>query len=730
MAGPPGQSFGKYLLLDRIAAGGMAEIFRAKYVAAAGVTKSVVIKRILPHYAGNPAFVSMFTNEAKIAMSLAHGNIAQVFDFGEIDGEYFLAMEFVNGQSLSRLSRGAREMGYWVPLPIAAHIISEVCAGLHYAHTLKDDAGKPLGIVHRDVSPQNVIVSYEGQVKLVDFGIAKIRSAGKGETEHGAMKGKYVYFSPEQARAKPLDGRSDVFAAGIVLYELITGKRPFEGKMIEVLSKITKGEFVPPSLVNPEVPRELETIVLRALALKPDDRYASAVEMQDALRHYQHEADPNFSTTSVAHLSRFVCRDELEREGVKVEIPPEFDERMLRWRAPPKSSRESIPTSAATSSGRREKTNPGDRVDTEAGLPDEAARRSRRVMAAVGVLVLGVVAGLAVSLGLLRKVYTLEIVTAPPGAAVMLDGRDLKSATPTRLEGVSAEDPHELELSMVGRKPVKRTLEPSKQRRVVVEVTMEPEGGEPSSVSAPDGLRHVADARDPVDDPVAVVAPAAWPETKQVVLRSQSNAVVAAATPAARLRLDPTRTYRLAVEGSAEVSSGAQRRTVREVAWFAEKPGGVGGEALCGVLTPQGGAVVTGARALYAFAVRRPGEEGAGELKVRLVDPRAKKPLVLPVDVSSAAFVPGDRLPRMMGLDPSVAYSLSVSGQASLGASGQATRLLYVLDGESPEVLGALGTGGSKVVRGAKGLWLVLLDDDLADNDGDLVVNVSPAKAP
>lgn len=728
MAGPSGQNFGKYLLLDRIAAGGMAEIFRAKYVAAAGVTKSVVIKRILPHYAGNPAFVSMFTNEAKIAMSLAHGNIAQVFDFGEIDGEYFLAMEFVNGQSLSRIARGARELGFWVPLPIAAHIVSEVCAGLHYAHTLKDDAGRPLGIVHRDVSPQNVIVSYEGQVKLVDFGIAKIRSAGKGETEHGAMKGKYVYFSPEQARAKPLDGRSDIFATGIVLYELITGKRPFEGKMIEVLSKITKGEFVPPSLVNPEVPRELETIVLRALALKADDRYQSAVEMQDALRHYQHEADPNFSTASVAHLARFVCRDELEREGVKVEVPREFEEKMLRWRAPPRSSRESVPTSAATSSGRREKTNPGDRVDTEAGVPDEAARRTRRLVAAIGVMVLGVVAGLALILGLMRKVYTLEIVTAPPGAAVVLDGRDLKSATPTRLEGVSADQPHELELSMVGKKTVRRTLEPPKQGKVVVEVVLEGEG-EPGP-GPRDKLAHVPDARDPVDDPVAAVPPVAWPEARQVVVRA-TGAVVAAATPAARIRLDPARSYRVTVEGSAEVLSGTQRRTLREVAWFAEKPGGAAGEALCGVLTPQGGATVAGARALYAFAVRRPGEEGRGELKVHLADAKAKKPLTLGVDVASASFVPGDRQPRMMGLDPAAAYALSVSGQASLGASGQATRLVYVLDGEGGgEVLGTLGAGASKVVRGARGVWLVLLDDDCADNDGDLVVGVSPAKGP
>jgi serine/threonine-protein kinase len=317
----------------------------------------------------------MFTNEAKIAMSLAHGNIAQVFDFGEIDGEYFLAMELVNGQSLSRLARSARELGYWVPLPIAAHIVSEVCAGLHYAHTLRDEGGRPLGIVHRDVSPQNVIVSYEGQVKLVDFGIAKIRSAGKGETEHGAMKGKYVYFSPEQARARPLDGRSDIFATGIVLYELIAGKRPFEGKMIEVLSKITKGEFVPPSLVNPEVPRELETIVLRALAPGPTTATRTAVEMQDRCgttsTRRTPPSPPPRSRTWPACLPRGA-----RARGGRVQIPREFEERMQRWRAPPRSSHEPVPTSAATTGGRRSKPTPATGVDTEAGLPDEAARRT------------------------------------------------------------------------------------------------------------------------------------------------------------------------------------------------------------------------------------------------------------------------------------------------------------------------------------------------------------------
>src|SRR4051812_41640466 len=169
----------------------MAEIFRARFSPAPGVTKQVVIKRILPHYAANKAFIQMFTNEAKIAIGLSHGNIAQVFDFGQIDGAWFLAMELVDGQPLSKVIKRAREQQLaLLPIGFSVLIAIELLKGLHYAHTRLDERGKPLGIVHRDVSPQNVLVSYEGQVKVVDFGIAKARTAGREDTEAGAVKGK------------------------------------------------------------------------------------------------------------------------------------------------------------------------------------------------------------------------------------------------------------------------------------------------------------------------------------------------------------------------------------------------------------------------------------------------------------------------------------------------------------------------------------------------------------
>lgn len=331
MAEGEGQRFGKYLLIDRLAAGGMAEIYRAKYMAAAGVTKSVVIKRIHPHHAGNRDFVSMFINEAQIAVGLAHGNIAQVFDFGELDGEYYLAMEYVHGLSVSQLRKKARAIGLQIPLPIAVFVVSEICAGLDYAHSRTDEQGRPLGIVHRDVSPQNIIVSYEGQVKLVDFGIAKARLESRDETAHGMVKGKYLYFSPEQARSMPLDGRSDVFAAGICLYELLTGRLPFDGQMLDVMGRIVRGEFDPPSLHNPDITPALEQIVLKAMALRPEDRYQTALELNEALVQHLHTTWPRFSRNHVAHLAQYLGREELEQDGVKVNLPEEFQTLISEW---------------------------------------------------------------------------------------------------------------------------------------------------------------------------------------------------------------------------------------------------------------------------------------------------------------------------------------------------------------------------------------------------------------
>ncbi len=234
-------------------------------------------------------------------------------------------MELVHGLPLSKVMRRARERGLrTLPPPLALMVAIEICKGLHYAHTRLDDRGAPLNIVHRDVSPQNVLVSYEGQVKLVDFGIAKARNAGQVETQAGSVKGKYVYFAPEQARGKPLDGRTDVFAAGIVLYEMLCGRMPFEGKMVDVLAKIVRGQFPRPRVLNPELPIELEQIVLQAMATDREQRYPSAQAMQEALAAKLYANAPTFSTHELAQLMHWLFESELLAEGLTVEHAPEF----------------------------------------------------------------------------------------------------------------------------------------------------------------------------------------------------------------------------------------------------------------------------------------------------------------------------------------------------------------------------------------------------------------------
>jgi len=215
------QSFGNYQLIKKLATGGMAEVWLAKQTGIEGFNRHVVIKRILPHLAEDPEFVQMFLNEARIASRFNHPNIGQIYDLGEKDGQYYIAMEFIHGEDLGRVMRRAWSTGQWVARHIALRIVADACGGLYYAHTRNDDQGRPLKVVHRDISPQNILISFDGAVKVLDFGIAKA-SDQVSSTKSGAIKGKFAYMAPEQAAGKVLDARSDIFALGLVLYELVT----------------------------------------------------------------------------------------------------------------------------------------------------------------------------------------------------------------------------------------------------------------------------------------------------------------------------------------------------------------------------------------------------------------------------------------------------------------------------------------------------------------------------
>jgi len=311
----------------------MAETWRARWVGDAGVSKSVLIKKVLPEFANDDAFISMFISEARISATLSHGNIAQVFDFGRVDGQYYLAMELVDGQPLHRVLKRAQRTGLQtLPIPLAVYVVLEMCRGLHYAHTRTDDKGKPLGIVHRDISPDNVLISYEGQVKIVDFGIAKARMQRNFSTEPGVVKGKFLYFSPEQARGQEVDARTDVWATGLVLYELLCGQMPVEGTPTVVMMRMARGEFPSPKEVRKDIPSALNEIVMRALSVSLEGRFESANAFGDALAAFLYSFAPRFSPMNLAYLIRVLFRGDIAVEGRELAVPQSFIEELALWR--------------------------------------------------------------------------------------------------------------------------------------------------------------------------------------------------------------------------------------------------------------------------------------------------------------------------------------------------------------------------------------------------------------
>nr|HPM41186.1 serine/threonine-protein kinase [bacterium] len=232
------KQFGKYFLIEKLAVGGMAEIYKAKTFGVDGFEKELAIKRILPHCAADKDFITMLVAEAKLSVMLSHANIVQVYDLGKVGEDYFISMEFIHGVNLRDIMYHAREAKVPIPLDISVYIISEICKGLDYAHRKTDQNNSPLDIVHRDVSPQNVLLSYEGEVKIVDFGIAKA-AMNISHTMAGILKGKIAYMSPEQATGQTVDNRTDIFSTGILLYEIVTGTKLFTGEsQFEVLKKI------------------------------------------------------------------------------------------------------------------------------------------------------------------------------------------------------------------------------------------------------------------------------------------------------------------------------------------------------------------------------------------------------------------------------------------------------------------------------------------------------------
>jgi serine/threonine protein kinase len=720
-----GQEFGKYLLLDRVAVGGMSEIYRARMTAAAGVTKQVVIKKILPRYAGNDAFVSMFINEARIAAGLSHGNISQVIDFGEVDGEYYLALEWVHGQPLSKVVRRAREKGLaTLPVPLALRIATEMLRGLAYAHNRLDESGRPLNIIHRDVSPQNVLVGYEGQVKLVDFGIARARMASRIEPEETAAQGKYMYFAPEQARGRELDARADIFAAGVVLYEMLCGRLPWEGEQMEVLKRIVLSDFPPPRSLNPAIPPELERILLTALAVERERRYPSAEGFGEVLETYLHTVAPDFPASALAHFMGYLFESELVAEGRPVRLPPDFLGQLELWSKGlpadvvwPRTPSRSMP----------------------ALPPPPEPPRKRSGLAAWVLLGAPVLAALLAAVllftGESTQTFSVELTSTPQGASVWVDGQLLMNHTPT-LISLSADREHLIEVHAIGMESWSQRVRAEEGATLAVRAQLRPARTR-APASAPPGSSSLA--------PAAQIPNEGRFPLPGFEVRPAQHSFLVPRSSAARLRLDPSRTYSLRTEGAVvqgpiAPASAAKASSIDAVVYYLEGGPGLSARESFGLLGPEERRV-TNAFALYLFVPEPSGRDTTGGLRVHVRETLSGTGATVMVDARHHALTPRpEESFTLHGLDAATTYEVRLRDTArparTRGIQGEAVgRVLVLQDGGcgategepwKPGPARVVETGRPTRIAGASRLRFTFPDEDLEDNAGALAVEVKP----
>ncbi|MEZ4226925.1 MAG: serine/threonine-protein kinase [Polyangiaceae bacterium] len=333
----PGQTVGRYEFLVPIAQGGMAAVWAARLKGSRGFSKTVAVKTMLPTISDDPHFEQMFLDEAQLCSRIRHPNVVEIMDLGEQDDLLYLVMEWVDGEPLSSIRRAAAKTD-GIPRPIAVKIVAEAASGLHAAHELKDDSGEPVGLVHRDVSPQNLLITYDGVVKIVDFGVAKAAGRTAENTNAGQIKGKPPYMSPEQALGRDIDRRSDVFALGIILYQLTTGKHPFRGEtdVITLQNIVSDRPIIPPRAYDKEYPKPLESVVMRALERDPQKRFQTAGELEAALDRV---FPPSVGRVRAEDVGKFVtallgARGEERRAALKEAIR-QADERAAQRESEP-----------------------------------------------------------------------------------------------------------------------------------------------------------------------------------------------------------------------------------------------------------------------------------------------------------------------------------------------------------------------------------------------------------
>jgi eukaryotic-like serine/threonine-protein kinase len=442
---------GKYDLLGRIGYGGMAEVWLARQTGPMGFEKLVAVKRLLPHLQGEEQFVRMFLDEARIAARINHTNVVQIFDLGQVDDTYFIAMEYLVGESLARVMGEGSRRAQPLPELLSAMVVSQMCKGLNHAHSLCDARGTPLGIVHRDVSPQNVVLLYDGSVKLLDFGIAKARQR-LAETTTTGMKGKYAYMSPEQCGGGAVDHRSDLFACGVVLWECLARRRLFKHQSkLMVLKMILEGHVAPPSRVNPRVPCLLDDICLRSLAKSADERYSTGEEMSAAIDQVLSTASEFAGPSQLADYMVTVFGEDQRRRAAWANTaalaePLARQETAEHWL-------EYLPT--ATNELISFSRSPA--VITAGGKPLSQPSPvwwiATSVVATLAAVV-AIVLLLASSGGKEAKLY---VDSTPPGAAILIDGQPVQQRSPAQIGSLKA-GLHRLQLTLPGHTPWARQV--------------------------------------------------------------------------------------------------------------------------------------------------------------------------------------------------------------------------------------------------------------------------------
>jgi serine/threonine protein kinase len=683
-----GEQFGRYELVSHLGRGGMAEVWRARLLGEAGVTKPVLIKKVLPEYANDEAFIAMFISEARISATLSHGNIAQVYDFGRVDGDYFLAMEYVDGQPLHRMFKRALRSGLSsLPIPIAVFIALELCRGLHYAHTRLDKNGKPLGIVHRDISPDNVIVSYEGQVKIVDFGIAKARELRGFNTEPGVVKGKYLFFSPEQALGEEVDARTDVWATGIILYQLLCGRMPVESETPHVaMHRLSRGEFPRPATLRADLPAALDALLMKALAVTREERYESSHAFGDALTEFLYSTTPRFSALSLSHFVQELFRQDLTNQGHTVQVPRSFLDQLAQWRGDlPTAPMEPLPLQTPSA--------PPSAIPSAASSP-APARPALYVGVGLGAALLGAA---------LTAILFVKGAETPPTVA---DGTRQPSP-PSSAPAPSPSPPPPA--------PVVIAPSPSEESSPLPEDVAPPaDTSEPATPQEPE-LPH---AHASASYPVAAIRL----DARQDVIPPPSAAV--------ELALEPGTTYRLSEPASPADSpplffwlSGPKLRAKDGMGVLSQRP-----------------LQIKGATAFKAFSLS-PLPEGTVEREVLVENVQAKSRKRVAIALSAAAST--DRAFELKNLDPASTYQLTLvtleAGAYTRGEQGGRLEQLACIRPSTPgpasetdepgrsnrEQQFLLRAGTSVSVSGAISLLCGVIDDDPTDNQGELQISIT-----